>query len=188
MIDEALEMNTLPSFLDEMIQSIASSACSLSPESVKATRGVPVVENVLDLDLPSIVLQVPPVISPSTNISTSWLQQSLERKKKRMIQLEAPNLDVVADLMHKGAKIKKTRMDSRLAVNPISGNLSVEIAQIVMEQDIDEANESNFSITKVDLGRTTREEKEHNFQVSTAVLIEQSRKDKQVKDQLKCQV
>ena len=85
MIDEALEMNTLPSFVDEMIQSIASSAHSLSLESAKATQGVPVVENVHNLDLPSIVLHVPSVISPCTSVSTSWLQQRLERKKKRMI-------------------------------------------------------------------------------------------------------
>lgn len=105
-----------------------------------------------------------------------------------MIQLEAPNLDVVADLMRRNTKIKKTKMDSRLAVNPTTGNLSVEIAQLVTEKDINEANESDFSITKVDLGRTTREGKEHNFQVSAAILIEQSRRDKQVKNQLKCQV
>ena len=79
-------------------------------------------------------------------------------------------------------------MDSRLAVNPTSGNLYVEIAQLVIEKDINEANESNFSITKVDLGQTTHEGKEHNFQVSAAVLIEQSRRDKQVKNKLKCQV
>ena len=89
-----------------------------------------------------------------------------------MIQLEVPNLDVVADLMHKCTKIKKTKMDSRLAVNPTSGNLSIEIAQPVIEKDINEANESDFSITKVDLGQTTYEGKEHNFQVSIAILIE----------------
>ena len=74
MIDEAPEMNTLPSFVDEMIQSITSSACSLSPKSAEATQGVPVVEDVHDLDLPSTVLQVPLVISPSSSISTFWLQ------------------------------------------------------------------------------------------------------------------
>ena len=82
-----------------------------------------------------------------------------------MIQLEAPNLDVVVDLMHKGTKVKKTKMDSRLAVNPTSGNLFVEIAQPVTEKDINEANKADFSITKVDLGRTTHEERENNFQV-----------------------
>ena len=81
-----------------------------------------------------------------------------------MIQLEAPNLDVMADLMHKGIKVKKTKMDSKLAVNPTSGNLLVEIAQPVTEKDMNEANESDFSITKVDLGKTNREGKEHNFQ------------------------
>lgn len=73
-------------------------------------------------------------------------------------------------------------------MNPTSGNLLVEIAQPVTDKDINEASEADFSITKVDLGRTTREGKEHNFQMSAAVLIEQSRKDKQDKDQLKCQV
>ena len=75
-----------------------------------------VVENVYNLDLSSIVLQVPSVINPFASTSTSWLPKSLERKKKRMIQLEAPNLDVIANLVRKGAKAKKTRIDSRLAV------------------------------------------------------------------------
>lgn len=101
-----------------MIQSIASPRRSLSPEIAEATQEVPVVENVHNLDLSSTVLQVPSLINSATNTSTSWLQQSLERKKKRMIQLEVPNLDVVADLMHKDVKVKKTKMDSRLAVNP----------------------------------------------------------------------
>ena len=78
----------------------------------------------------------------------------------------------MADLMHKGTKIKKTRMDSRLAVNSTSGNLSIEFAQPVTKKDINEANEFDFSITKVDLGRTTREGKEFFFQVSATVLIE----------------
>ena len=56
MIDEAPEMNTLPSFVDEMIQSIASLAWSLSPKIVEATQEVPVVENVHNLDLSSTVL------------------------------------------------------------------------------------------------------------------------------------
>ena len=160
MIDEAPEMSTLPSFVDETIQSITSPTHTLSPESAD------------NLDLSSTVLQVPSLINPSTNVSTSWLQQSLERKKKRMIQLEAPNLDVVADLMHKGTKIKKTKIDSRMAVNPTSGNLFVEIAQPVTEKDMNEANESDFSITKVDLGQTTHEGKEHNFQVLATILME----------------
>ena len=54
-------------------------------------------------------------------------------------------------------------MDSRLVVNPTSGNLFVEIAQPVTKKDINEANEYDFSITKVDLGRITCEGKEHNF-------------------------
>lgn len=74
MIDEAPEINTLPSFVDNMIQSIASPARSLSPKSAEATQEVPFVENVHNLDLSSIVLQVPSVISSSTGISTSWLQ------------------------------------------------------------------------------------------------------------------
>lgn len=102
--------------------------------------------------------------------------------------MEVPNLDVVLYLIHKDAKVKKTRMDSRLAVNPTSGNLFIEIAKPVIEKDINEANESDFSITKVDLGQTTREGREHNFQVSTVVLMEESRRDKQAKNQLKCQV
>ena len=188
MIDEAPKMNALPSFVDEMIQSITSPTHSLSPKSAEASQEIPIVESAHSLDLSSTVIQVPSLINPSTNISTSWLQQSLERKKKRMIQLEAPNLDVVADLMHKGTKVKKTKVDSRLAVNSTTGNLFAEIAQPVIEKDMNEANESDFSITKVDLGRATREGKEHNFQVSAAILIEQSRRDKEAKNQLKCQV
>ena len=88
-----------------------------------------------------------------------------------MIQLEAPNLDAVVDLMHKGTKIKKTKIDSRMAVNPTSGNLFVEIAQLVTKKDMKEANESNFSITKVDLDQITHEGKEHNFQVLSTILI-----------------
>ena len=115
-------MNALPSsFIDEMIQSISSPPCSLSPKSVKETQEVLVVQNILSYT----VWQAPLVIILVNNTSTSWLQQSLERKKKRMIQLETPNMDVVADLVYKGAKIKKTKMDSRLAVNPTSGNLFV---------------------------------------------------------------
>ena len=57
---------------------------------------------------------------PTTNTSTSLLQQCLERKKKMMIQLEAPNLDVIDDLVHRGAKIKKGRIHSKLVVNPTS--------------------------------------------------------------------
>ena len=44
-------------------------------------------------------------------------------------------------------------------MNPTLGNLSVEIAQLVTEKDINEANEFDFSITKMDLGWTTHEEK-----------------------------
>lgn len=107
MIDDAPKMNTLPSFVAEMIQSIASPTFSLSPKIAQATQEAPFVENVHNLDLSSIVLQVPSLINPATNISTSWLQQSLERKKKRMIQLEVPNLDVIADLIHKDVKGKE---------------------------------------------------------------------------------
>ena len=89
-----------------------------------------------------------------------------------MIQLEVPNPDVVADLMHKGTKIKRTKMDSRLTINPISSNLFVEITQPVTEKDMNEADKSNFSITKVDLGQTTHEGKEHNFQVLATILME----------------
>ena len=74
MIDEAPEMNTLPSFVDEMIQSIASSMHSLSPKSVEATQQLPIVENVHNMDLSSTILQVPLVIDASTSISTFWLQ------------------------------------------------------------------------------------------------------------------
>ena len=89
-----------------------------------------------------------------------------------MIQFEAPNLDVIADLMHKGAKIKKSRMDSKLVVNHTSENLFVQIAQPVTEKDINESNEYDFSITLVDLGQITHEGKEYNFQVSAIILME----------------
>lgn len=79
-------------------------------------------------------------------------------------------------------------MDSRLEVNPTLGNLFVEIAQLVIEKDINEASESDFSITKVFLGWSTHEGREHNFQMSFVILMEQSRRDKQAKNQLKCQV
>ena len=69
-----------------------------------------------------------------------------------MFQLETPNLDVVANLVHKGTKVKKTRIDSKLAMNPTSGNLFVEIAQLVIEKNIDEVDEADFNITQVDLG------------------------------------
>ena len=110
-------MNALSSsFVDEKIQSISSPPCSLSLESAKETQEVLAIQNVLSFT----VLHDPLVIIPTTNTSTSWLQQSLERKKKRMIQLEAPNLDVIVDLVHRGAKIKKSRIHSKLVVNPIS--------------------------------------------------------------------
>ena len=174
MIDEAPEMNTLPSsFVDKMIQSIASPTCSLSPKSVEATQEVLVVGNVHNLDLSSTVLQVPSVISPSTNTSTSWLQQSLDRKKKRMIQLEAPNLDAIADLVHKGVKVKKTRIDSILVVNPTSGKLFIEIAQPVTEKNINKADKADFSITKVDLGRATHDGREHKqLRINSSVKFE----------------
>ena len=110
-------MNALPSsFVDEIIQSISSPPRSLSPESAKENQDVLVVQNVFS----STVLQAPSVIIPSTNTSTSWLQKSLERKKKRIIQLEAPNLDVIVDLLHRGAKRKKSRTHSKLVVHPTS--------------------------------------------------------------------
>ena len=56
MIDEALEMNTLPSFVDEIIQSITSLAHSLSPDSTEATQEIPIVESAHNLDLSSTIL------------------------------------------------------------------------------------------------------------------------------------
>ena len=106
-------MNVVPlSFVDEMIQSISSPPCSLSLESPRETQEVLVVKNALS----STVLKAPSIIIPTTKASTSFLHQSLERKKKMTIQLEAPNLDVIIDLVHRSAKIKKSRIHSKLVV------------------------------------------------------------------------
>ena len=99
-----------------MIQSISSPPCSLSLESANETQEILAIQKILSCTVLHDTLD----IIPTTNTSTSWLQQSLERKKKRMIQLEAPNLDVIVDLVHRGAKIKKSRLHSKLVVNPTS--------------------------------------------------------------------
>lgn len=155
---------------------------------MEATQEVSIVEDVDNLDLSSTVLQVPSVIDSSTNISTYLLQQILERKTKRVIQLEAPNLGVVANLVHKGMKVKKIRIDSRLVVNPTLENLFVEIAQPVTKKNINEEDEADFSIINDDLGPTTDGGREHNFQVSGVVVMEQSRRENKAKNQLNYQV
>lgn len=67
---------------------------------------------------------------------------------------------------------QKNRIDSRLAMNPTSGNLFVVITQLVIEKHIDEVSEFNFNITQVDLEWTSCESREYNFKVLASILIE----------------
>lgn len=110
------------------------------------------------------------------------------QNKKRNVQLVTRSFDAVANVLHKTTKSKKTKVAPRLGINPSSGNLCVEIAQPIVEKDINEANEADFSMTQLDLGPTTHDGAVHNFQISAAILIDRENKDKETKDQLKQQI
>ena len=137
-------------FIDEMTQSKGSPTQSLSPRSIEGTQEVSVVENENNQDFSTKVLQVPLMIGSFITISTSWLNQCLERKKKRMIKQDAQNLD--SWIQYIQVQNFKNQNRFRLVVNPILGNLFVEIAQLVIEKNTYEVDEDDFSITQVDVG------------------------------------
>ena len=83
MRNQAHEMNTLPSsFVDQMIHFITSPTGNPSPHDVNVSHNIPVLGNSDDQVSSPMVLNAPTVIEISSAISTSWLQQSLEKEDK----------------------------------------------------------------------------------------------------------
>ena len=122
-----------------------------------------------------------------SNVTHSWFQNSLQKKKK-VIQTIPPPFDVISSILQKPPKTKKTKVMSRLAIDENSGNLCVEVARPIVERNVDEASESDFILDKVDLGPSNAERDFQNFEVTAAQILQRAKKEKRTKEQLKEQV
>ena len=68
----------------------------------------------------------------------SWLQASLQKKKK-VVQIIQPPFDVVSSFLQKPPKMKRTKVMSKLAIDKTSGNLCVVIVRPITKMNVKEA-------------------------------------------------
>lgn len=141
----------------------------------------------LDSQTVTVAMTPPPKMIEGTSHSAAtpkWLTTSVN-KKRSSLPMTIPIQDMVAKYSEKNPKLKRFKTTMHLNNDEETSKWMAEIASYKSKDENKEASSNDFEITKVELGKMSRDTDNHFFQVSAKKMLTRSEKDGQEKRELK---
>ena len=120
----------------------------------------------------------------------SWLENTLERKRKRKDE-SVPTKDIVSQAVHSGTamvKDKKQKTLSILGQDPEIGHLTMEIEKLNKAGRIEDMSPDDFTLHSIDLGEVRHDTKVGLWRSSNEVIEEQLESLKFSKIKMKAEI
>lgn len=141
----------------------------------------------LDSQTVTVAMTPPPKMIEGTSHSAAtpkWLTTSVN-KKRSSLPVTIPIQEMVAKYSEKNPKPKRFKTTAHLNNDEETGKWTAEIASYKPRDENKEAGSDDFEITKIELGKMSRDTDNHFFQVSAKKMLTRSEKDGREKRELK---